>query len=206
MRYEVLHPKTWCDPRDLDLTSLEDLSRLAARRDDYATEQEAVSAVRKIYPDAIAMPCPLKVGEDGIVILGVLDKCRPVSSDPADAIDFALLVIPRPENDLDRKQIAKGKKSTFNQAKWKPPVIRPELAQKCSVELRGTDLALPVTVIAEVGHYQGRLAIRAELEGIAISLVFHDKTIQIVPASPSEAAATVASNGERSGSGDTPAA
>ena len=195
MRYKICRPTSdiGLDPRTLKLGSLQDLWALghAPEIEDHDSELAAAYAVRRIYPDAICMPVPLSFGADNVVVLGVLDKARQVSADQR--IPFQLIVIASPETNYDKDMIRKQKQ--WDQRKWKPPVVRPDMAQPFMLEIRANDLQVPVHVRAEVGYYQGRLAIRTELDGYAMSLVFTDRDVRLT----SEGTATVAGDGSGDG-------
>jgi hypothetical protein len=191
MRYQICHPKAPLDPRRLKLAVIADLDKHAPVVSLHDSELDAVYAVRRLYPDGVPILCPLDVGSGRAIVIGVLAKTELVPE--LSALAFSLFVVAIPETNFDRDTTRKGKQ--FDQKKWKPPVVKPDMATACEIEIRGSDLAAPIRTMAQVGYHQGRLAIRTDVDGFSMSIVFEDGAIQIARTPPSEPAATVAVDG-----------
>jgi hypothetical protein len=169
MRYLILKPTEAVDPRELELASLANLHAAMPAVMDCETEAQAVAYVRRVLPDAVAMPVPVAIGSGQTFLLGIVaDGSRRI--DPDGEIPFALCVQAVAQNDADRHRMKKGQ--VFDRLAWKVKPVCPELAHAYKVELRASDLDVPAFVDAKVGHHNGRLVIYVELGGIEMSLGF----------------------------------
>jgi hypothetical protein len=150
---------------------------------DCETEGQAVAYVRRLLPDAVAMPVPVAIGSGQTFLLGIVaDGSRRI--DPDGEIPFALCVQAVAQNDADRHRAKKG--PVFDRLLWKVKPVCPELAQSYKVELRASDLDVPAYVDAKVGHHNGKLVIYVELGGIEMSLGFDDPELVIKTGAPDD--------------------
>ena len=150
---------------------------------DSDTEEEAVELARSMYPDAVAMPIPFRIGSGEVFLLGLLEN---ISARPNPAlhdlngiaIPFVLLVQAVAEDAIDRRSIKERKQ--FTSRLWQAPVVEPtENVSTHTVELRASDLANPVRTKALVGERDGRLTIRCMVGTIAMSLTFESPDTEI---------------------------
>jgi hypothetical protein len=177
MRYLILRPVSPTDPRHLAIESLPHLHELFPLTVECSLEEEAVESVRAMYPDAIAMPVPFRVGSGEMFLLGILASIatRPNGNEDINsiAIPFVLLVQAVAEDAIDRRTLKDRKQ--FTSRAWQPPVVDPAgSVARYVVELRASDLATPVRTHATVGTHDGKLAIRCAIGGVAMSITFED--------------------------------
>lgn len=179
MKYLILKPTKPFDPRTLKLQTTTDLHAVMPPVIECETEREAVERVRRIIPDGAAMPCPLKIGAVEVVLLGLVDDPeRQVSADSE--IPFALCVQAISQNSGDTYQLKKNPRAIFEAALWRIPPIRPELAEEVNVEVRGTDLSLPIFTTARIGaDRHGRSTIYVDIGGISVSITLTDELLQV---------------------------
>lgn len=174
MRYAILRPlEPTFDPRHVELKDYAHLHELLPPVAELETETEAVSCARRMYPGALAMPMPLKIGSGHTVALGfVEDPSEPFDQD--DDIPFVLFVQPLPQSDLDRRSIwaaiNKGK-PLFDQRAWSLKPVRPELHRTMAIEWRTSELDAPAYLDARVGYEDGRLVIYAEMGEHSMSIM-----------------------------------
>jgi len=168
MRYLILAPTDPIDPRHLELKSSDALHELAPVVMDCASEKHAAQFVRNRYPEAVAMPVPVTIGSGKTVFLGFVDDpSRKI--DPDAPIPFVMFV-----------QCVPQKAAGFTREFWKIPVVKPEMAKTHQIDLRHTDLDVPVFTEARVGTHNGRLAIHVEIGGVEFSIRFQDPRAQLV--------------------------
>lgn len=178
MRFVILKPACPVDPRDLKIASTSALHESMPPWLEVATEKEAVAEVRRLYPDAVAMPVPVVIGSGQTFLLGIVDDpARTV--DPDEQIPFVLVVQPLPQHDGDRHQLKKG--PPFDRGLWKLKPIRPELGHEVDVEIRATDAEVPIFTKARIGaDHHGRPTIYAAVAGVEMSLSFDDDVSIVV--------------------------
>ena len=184
MRYLILRPVSPADPRHLAIDGIPHLHELFPLTVECESEEEAVETVRSMYPDAVAMPIPLKIGSGEMFILGIVadvtDAPVPARwSDPTDVvIPFVLLIQAVAEDSRERKDIRD--RAHFSAHRWKAPVREPtDNVVEYTVELRATDLANPVVTTARVGEHDGRLTIYCVIGGIEMSMKFTEATARL---------------------------
>lgn len=178
MKYQLLKPPTTLDPRYVELPNLDALYEKAPKVDELSDEESAMEEVRDLYPDALAMPCPIQVGSGKVWTLGIIESVATVRDADAE-IPFVLFVMAKPER--DRERVAVKNPNFWNKKIWKPPVLQPAgTAQTFKVELRATDLDDPRVLEAKIGSaHDKRTVIYLELNGVEMSLAFTD-VVQIV--------------------------
>lgn len=182
MRYQVLRPKSPTDPRHLKLESTEHLNEVCPMIVEASIEDEAVEAVRAMYPDAIAMPVPFKLGSGEGFLLGILESIatRPSGDSDvhADPIPFVLLVRATADDAVDRRTLRD--RQQFSRQLWQAPVIDPtDNISRHTVELRASNLPNPVRTKAVCGEHNGRLTIRCVVDGVALSITFESPDAEI---------------------------
>jgi hypothetical protein len=177
MRYMILRPSRPTDPRHLGIESTPHLHEVFPPTVECSLEEEAVEAVRLMYPDAVAMPVPFRIGSGDVYLLGILENisARPPSLDGHDidgvTFPFVLLVHALAVDALDRRTNKERKQ--FTSRLWQAPVVDPtENVSTVWVELRASDLPNPVRTKAVVGERDGRLTIRCSVGGVAMSITF----------------------------------
>lgn len=182
MRYVLLKPASPSDPRRHNFASLDGLHGAFPPVLETDTEGAMVTAVRHMYPDAVAMPVPFKVGSGDVFLLGLVDSVRsamPAASaqDPGEVfIPFVVLVQAVAERESDRRQIKKNHQ--FNKSQWRVPAQRPEVYRHVQAEVRTNELDNPAIVTAEVGpDKQDRDVIYCEVFGVPMSIILPKGTI-----------------------------
>lgn len=184
MRYLILRPKSPTDPRHLLIQSTEHLHEIFPMLVETALEEEAMESVRAMFPDAIAMPVPFKIGSGEAFLLGILEN---ISAAPPDtsthdangvAFPFVLLVQAVPVDAIDRR--TNRERGQFTRRLWQAPVVDPvDNISRYTVELRSSDLPNPVRTKAVVGERDGRLTIRCAVGGVALSITFESPDTEI---------------------------
>lgn len=181
MRYQVLKALSPTDPRKLELVNLEALLAVAPVSIECELEIEAVTAVRDLYPDAVAMPIPVKLGGGTMWLMAIVASEADNTYDPNDDIPFVLFVRAVSEFGIDKKRFRDH--TIFDRKKWKAPVHHASAttAKAVEVEVRGTDLDAPETTSAIVGRLiDGRLVVTVEINGVAVSLAFKDPAVSLI--------------------------
>lgn len=173
MRYTILRPGSPTDPRALSFASLEHLRAEFPSVLDCELESEAAERVRDLYPDALVMPLPIKLGAGETMLLGVIENLD-TPHDADGTIPFVLFVQAISQNSGDQYAIRKNKQ--WSRSIWKVPVVRPRSLDygEVKVELRATDLDQPTRLHAKVFRRADDLGARKvvylELNGIEMSL------------------------------------
>jgi hypothetical protein len=172
MRYNVYHFASPTDPRHRRADSLEELFG-GMQVEQYSDELDAVAAVRKAHPNAVAMPMQLQVGSGSVLVLGVVASTQ-TPIDPNGRIPFVTLVHATANNGPDRARMRKQQQ--FTERLWQAPVAQPKTdIDFYKVEVRATDLRASASVPAAVGRdATGRLVIRVEVGGVEMSMTFDD--------------------------------
>lgn len=179
MRYLVLKPPSPIDLRKVAISSMDHLRELAPPIADCATEEEAVAAVRPMFPDVLPLRIPVVAGSGRLSLLGFLDVKSDARLDLDSTLPFVLFVQPVIEGPGDKKAVKHARE--FNMKAWMPPVVTPEDAIITPIEVRSTAMAVPMVVKALVGTHQGKLAVQFEIGGVTNSLVFSsDRVLDIV--------------------------
>lgn len=185
MRYMILKPQAPIHPQQLDVASLDHLYAFAPVIVEAKSEREAVSAVRKVHPGAVAMIMPAQIGVGRVCLIGLIDddtQRRQVDIDKP--IPFALLVHPMADTDADRQFMKRRPQDAFDRALWKVPPQSPDLFKAHGIELRATDLDVPGFTTAKVGHIDGKLVVYVEIGGIEMSMHFDNPALQLVELPP----------------------
>lgn len=185
MRYLILRPVSPTDPRHLRIESTAHLHELFPLLVETSLEEEAVESARSMFPDAIAMPVPFKVGSGEMFLLGLLESIatRPNGNEDINniAIPFVMLVQAVAEDAVDRRTIKDCHQ--FTSRLWQAPVVDPtENVSTHTVELRASNLPNPVRTKAVVGERNGRLTIRCAVGGVAMSISFESPDTEITAA------------------------
>ena len=176
MRYLILKPKAATfDPREIDIPSSEALYEHLEKIADCATEDEAVSAVRRAFPGAIGMPMSIKIGAGTALLLAfVEDPAKPI--DPDDTLPAVVFVQPVSESDTERgflRRASVGKVALFDRKKWALRPVMPALSRTMPIEWRTSELETPVYLDARVGFdHAGHLVIYAEAGEHSFSVTF----------------------------------
>lgn len=175
MRYTILKPSGPFDPRRAEYPSLDHLREKMPSTADCELESQAAEAVRELYPDAIAMPVPIRIGSGEMLLLGILACAQPV--DLEGPIPFVGFVQAVPQHNMD--QVAIKKRRQFNRTLWKAPVLAPRGdAHEVKVELRASDLEIPSRVVARMYRRAdkrgGRPVLYLDLNGVEMSVEFLD--------------------------------
>lgn len=183
MRYLILQPrdKTF-DPRFVELKSTAHLHELMPPLADCATEREAVSCARRVYPNALAMPFTVKVGSGIIVLLGFVEHANE-EVDPDDVIPFVMIVQPIGQTDGDRailRRAADGREPVFDRKAWRLKPVQPAVYKTLPIEWRTTELDVPAHLDAHVGYENGRLVIYAEMGEHALSIALQSDRYELV--------------------------
>lgn len=173
MRYQLLKPPSPFDIRSHEFKSVDGLLILAPVVDgcDALEENEAVSAVRSRFPDAVGLPVPARVGSGTIWLLAFLEDVHERTLSAEDRLPFVAFVRPIPENGKDRARIQQHQ--WCDPKKWRPPAkrARASTALVHPVELRGTSLSSPVSAHAEIGiGRDGRPVIYLDMGGEQMSI------------------------------------
>lgn len=180
MRYQILQPSAPLDPRKHHFDSLDAFHAVLPVVDADDLEEDAVASVRRRYPDALAMPCPVKIGSGTVWMLAIIEGIS-VPRNPDDDIPFVLFVRAQAETDRERKAI--GDYKHWNRKLWKAPVLQPMIDTETvsmPVELRTSEIDEPRELHATVGHARdGRVVIYCQLAGVELSLAFSEP-VQIV--------------------------
>lgn len=182
MRYVLLKPAHPSDPRRHNFASQDGLLGAFPAVLETETEGSMVSAVRNMYPDAVAMPVPFTIGSGEVFLLGLVDSVHsamPAASaqDPGEVfIPFVVLVQAAAERESDRRIIKK--RGQFNRALWRVPAQRPEVYRHVKAEVRTDELDNPAIVTAEVGpDKQDRDIIYCEVFGVPMSIILPKGTL-----------------------------
>lgn len=182
MRYTILEPAftPTFDLRAYEFASTDEIYERLKPVREFSLEPDAATCIFNMFPDALAMPVPVKIGSDTSWMLGIIENgTRPRDVDAE--IPFIRFVRAMPERDKERKLV--GSHKHWTAALWRTPVATPttSTASFTPVEVRATDLDHPAVVNAMFGHTEdGRSVVRCELNGIAVSFTFNDKQVQIV--------------------------
>jgi hypothetical protein len=169
MRYQVIKFATPTDIRKHEFGSLEQLLRTYPPVAELASEVEAAAAVRDMYPDAVGMLCPVRLGSGQATTVALVECLIPVKVE--DHIPFVVLVLARPESDLDKRAIQKNRH--FAMEKWKPPVLMPD-GPTARCEVRASNSPLPTRASATFGVVRGKLAIRLQEGELAFSVAIDE--------------------------------
>lgn len=182
MRYLVMkpnHPQP-TDPRFMSIDSLAHLLLLFPPVIDTDDEEDARDHVRSMYPDAVVMPVPLKVGSGDLRVLGVLESIRHYNPDGASSqtdvkFPFVAFVYARAETKLDHQRVRLG--AQWTEKLWRAPVMYPNSRiDWTTVELRTSELPNPVRLPCELGRAEdGRLVLRIECGAWSLSIAFDPK-------------------------------
>lgn len=165
MRYTLLQPFTPTDIRKLDIASTEELRSKLPSISDHDLESEAISAARDLYPDAVAMPVPLKIGSGETVLMGILPSIRKAAYTKDDTIPFVLFVQATSQSDMDRQAIKKHRQ--FQRSLWRTPVLAPKGDYRpVDLEMRFHDMEQPMKVT-------GAMFRRADKNGGRVVLYIH---------------------------------
>jgi len=182
MKYLVLKPPVAFDPRNRTFANLECLLELVPKVSTCDFEGDAADEVRELYPDALAMPTPVKIGSGTSWMLGIIASVD-TPRDPDAEIPFVCFVMAQAETDRERKKLATPKHWT--QSLWKPQVVRPTGSITTPIEIRATDLPQPSMLDAKIGKTaDGRTVLYATLGGIELSITFRDPDVAITAKSP----------------------
>jgi hypothetical protein len=186
MRYLVLKPHgdRPIDPRDLKIRDAAHLHELLPPIADVVKEHEAVVAVRKLYPNALAMPFVCGLGSGHVLLVGVLPDPSPI--DPDDTIPFVMFVQPVPMHAKDKDAIAammKGRSPTgvFDEKVWRLQPVVPNFGSTTPIEWRTSELRVPAFLDAKIGYDDsGRLVIYAEMGDHKLSITLRDTNYRFV--------------------------
>jgi hypothetical protein len=176
MRYTILRPNAPTDVRNLEFASAEYLRAEFPSIADCDLEEEAMRRVRELYPDAVVMPVPIKLGSGDSVLLGVLENIS-APRDPEGKIPFVLFVQAISQSNADT--VAIKKRRQFSRHIWKVPVLHPSGEMRSlDVELRASDLEQPSKIKAvmfrRAAKHGGRNVLYLELNGVEVSVEFLD--------------------------------
>ena len=180
MRYMILRPPVAFDPRNREFGSLLELYDVIPLGVAFDDESDAADDIFEDYPDALAFPCPIKVGSGTLWTMGILASST-TPRDPDGEIPFVAFVMAQAEREREKKLLANH--AHWNKKLWKTPVMLPSglTAKTTPIEIRATDLDHPSVVEGTYGQLpDGRAIVHCELNGIAVSFTFNDKNVQIV--------------------------
>jgi hypothetical protein len=169
MRYSILKPPVAFDPRNREFKGLLELYDVIPVVTSTDLESDAADDIFEDYPDALAFPCPIKVGSGTIWMMGILASSS-TPRDPDGEIPFVAFVMAQAEREREKKLLASH--AHWNKKLWKSPVMLPNdmSASTTPVEVRGTDLDHPAVVEGTFGRTpDGRSVIHCELNGVAVS-------------------------------------
>jgi hypothetical protein len=180
MRYTILRPHEPTDPRFCDFDSLLAMRDALPPVSDTDVEEDAVDEVRRLFPDALAMPVGVRVGAGQIVLLGLVNALKRI--DESGRIPFVLFVQAIPETPRDKQRIRDGLQ--FHRTMWRPPVLRPptpDSSQDFDVHVRATDLdafaIVPLRVFRRLDN--GKTVLYAEVGGIELSIEFQEPALLV---------------------------
>lgn len=180
MKYHLHVPPAPLDPRRRTFDSLEAFDGAAPEVDlastvSGETETCAILEMRKRWPNAIVMPLPVELGSGRTIMLGVLPSVRGGVERGAE-IPFVAFVRAQSENDADRKLFRKeAHRLIFEPGIWKAPLDEPRMSRHTQIEMRSTDLDLPMMVDADIGNNAaGEIVIAFDVGGGRVTLTFPD--------------------------------
>ena len=145
MRFTILRPANPLDIRHLEIKSVDHLREQVPSISDHADEAEVVRAVRDLFPDAVAMPVPVRVGVGDMMLMGILPSVR-TARNPDDIIPFVLFVQASPETSLDHQMTKKRRQ--WNRHLWRSPVLKPRgdfRGVDLNVQFHDMEVPMPVT-------------------------------------------------------------
>jgi hypothetical protein len=166
------------DPRKRTFDSLEAFTGAAPEVEvalSADTEMACILELRKRWPNAIVMPIPVELGSGSTIMLGVLPTVRGGVERGAE-IPFVAFVRAQAENEADKKLFRKeAHRMIFDPSVWKTPLDEPSSSfpMRTNIEMRSTDLDLPIMIDADVGrNANGELVIAFDVGGGRASLTF----------------------------------
>lgn len=181
MRYVILTPKNTptLDPRKLSFPSLDHLHQLVAVGQAFESERDAAAHVRTIYPDALCMPFPVRLGSGQVFLLGVLENCA-ITTDiahrgPEIDIPFRMFVYAQADQDYERVQLKRS--SPWKSEVWKAPVLYPPGDHReVAIEIRANNIDFPSRVTGRMyrraDQKGGRLVLYAMVGEAEVSIEF----------------------------------
>jgi len=192
MRYRVMYPKASGDtskPFDPSRMTFKDQASLYEHfheptegDDGKLTELAAKAAVRRVYPDAVAIPMPVTVGNGTLWLLGLVDgRAREgfVEGQPIPCVAFVHAIS---DNDTERMQLRKGRLTPFREETWKLSPVIPDKGVLLPVEIRATDARMPIFTQAFVGIRRGgrgELVLYSKAHGIELSIAFQQDSLVV---------------------------
>jgi hypothetical protein len=180
MRYTILRPSEPVDIRLLDFDSADHLRERFAVASDHDLESDVVRAVREEYPDAVAMPVPIKIGAGESQLMGVLPSIR-APREREGRIPFVLIVQAISESDIDRRAIRKN--AQWNRTLWKSTVLRPRVEdfERVDVNVQFADMEQPMPLKATVWRRRdsGTLVLMIDTGNGAVSIEVCDELTDI---------------------------
>ncbi len=160
MRYMLLIPEFTIDPRHLDTKSQDEFLLCFKSSSKLDHEVDAVESVRGMWPDAIVLPVPIRIGSGSAVVLGILpniykhDLHRGKSDIPFVAVVQAISEASGEARAAARKNGADG---PWTRKLWRVPVDdRGVSIDDVDVELRSSGHDTPLPMKMRVTFHEGR--------------------------------------------------
>lgn len=179
MKFTVFQFRTPIDLRKVSYSSIDEMYTVfkGVPHETCETQERAIEACRRVFPDSVGMLCPVKVGSGTTMTVALIEKLKPTPLDQE--IPFVLMVHARGDSDLDQRAIKKNRQ--FDMMAWRPPVLVPD-APTIGAELRVTHQGsvLPTRVTASLGLVRGKLVVYFREGNDEVSMAFDDNMREVL--------------------------